>query len=156
MAAGIAVSMVATMGLLGASRSKMVARPTIVQMISTEVPPIVAEAGKDPLTARTKMKVLYRRDGLHAGADFVAAAKVIGNSNDKNDLMLAHDLAIAGLALGDPSAKSVVAETEDRLFVKVGLGERFGTQGGGSLPLTERHRSLLCGAPVSALRLSAE
>jgi hypothetical protein len=148
-AVGIAVGLVSSMTVLTLSRESAQARPAKVaaEMMSAvpspEISRIASVGAKDAARARKEMLALYRQDGLRSGADYRAAAETLEGSKDRSDLMMAHDLALAGLALGDPGAKLIVARTEDLLFKSVGLGERYGTLKGGNLPLTNAHRQLM-------------
>lgn len=154
-AAGIAAGLVSAMALLTLSHSTADARRLALPVPSAPSPVvarIAASASMDAAKARMEMMSVYRRNALATGADYRAAAQLFEKSADKKDLLMAHDFAIASLALGDGESRPIVARTEDRLFRDAGLGERFGTLGGKTLPLTEAHRQLLQGStmPVAA------
>ncbi len=142
-AAGLAAGMVGAMAILTLSGDKAVARAMIVMPeASPEVVRIAKSYETDAPRARLQMVSLYRSNGLNSAADYRVAANLFARSKTQDDLLLAHDLALASLALGDPEARRLVASTEDRLFAANGLGERFGTLGGKALPLTDTHRNL--------------
>lgn len=128
------------MAVLTLSQGKAEAKIMMVVDASPEVVRIAKL--EDAPRARLQMASLYLRNGLHTAGDYRMAASLLARSKSQDDLLLAHDLALAGLALGDPEARPLVASTEDRLFAANGLGERFGTLGGKALPLTEAHRRL--------------
>jgi len=154
-AVGMAVGLVSAMGVLTLSRETAQAKRAAVTAVavsafaSPEIARIASLGTKDPIRARKEMLSAYRRDGLRTGADYCTAAKALEDSKDRKDILMAHDLAVAGLALGDSDAKLVVARTEDILFKSVGLGERYGTLKGGNLPLTDAHRKLMTTALAS-------
>lgn len=158
-AVGIAAGMVSAMGLLSLSQSRAQARMMSVAMqtttpmvISPKVFQTAETATANPRLARKRMVDLYLRNELSSGADYTAAAKLLADSQSADDLLLAHDLAIAGLALGDSSARPLVARTEDRIFDAVGLGERYGTLGDEMPPLSVGHRRLMTGPAIAPMR----
>jgi hypothetical protein len=145
-AAGIAAGLVSAMAILTLSHTPAEARKAMFDapsQPSAVVARIAASATINPAKARSEMFGVYRRDALTTGADYRTAAKLFEKSDDKKDLLLAHDLAVAGMALGDGASRAVVARTEDRLFQAAGFGERYGTLGGKALPLSESHRRLM-------------
>jgi hypothetical protein len=143
-AVGLSVGLVTAMGVLTLSRESAQARPaTIAAAASPEAVRIFGLASKDEVSARKQMLALYRKGGLHSGSDYVLAAQTLETTKSRQDLLMAHDMALAALALGQGEAKPIIARTEDRLFKSLGLGERYGTLDGGNLPLTREHRQLM-------------
>ena len=147
-AVGIAVGLVSAMGVLTLSResaqAKQIAFP---EPASADVMRISSLASKDGNAGRRQMLALYRQNGLHSGTDYRMAAQTLEGAKGREELLMAHDLALAALALGDRGATPIVARTEDRLYKSLGLGERFGTLNGESLPLTTQHRQLMTMVP---------
>ncbi|RYG23627.1 hypothetical protein EON82_13440 [bacterium] len=130
--------------MLTLSRESAQARPaSIATTASVEAMRIAELAPKNASSARMQMLALYRRNGLHSGTDFLLAAQTLEGSKDRQDMLMAHDMALASMALGIGEAKSIVARTEDRLLDSLGLGQRYGTLKGGKLPLTAKHRQLM-------------
>jgi len=157
-AVGIGAGLVSAMAILTLSHTPAEARKVVFDAPSEPsavVARIAASATINPAKAREEMLGVYRRDALTLGADYRTAAKLFEKSGDQKDLLLAHDLAVAGMALGDGGSRAIVARTEDRLFQSAGLGERYGTLGGKTLPLSESHRRLMQGGPTAGPRAVA-
>ncbi len=150
-AVGIAAGLVSAMAILTLSHTPAEARRMVLER-PAEPSPVVARiaesASVDPVKARSEMLGVYHRDALQTAADYRTAAKLFEKSDDQSDILLAHDFALASLALGDGESKPIIARTEDRLFEAAGLGERYGTLGGKALPLTENHRQLFKENPL--------
>jgi hypothetical protein len=140
------------MAVLTLSFGKAEAKAVSVMMVEASFDVVKAEnkLAEDPAGARLDILALYRANRLATGPDYTAAARIVSRSSKKEDLLMAHDFAIAGLALGDSTAKRIVAETQDRLFSSAGLGDRYGTLGAKTLPLTQRHRNLMDVTPPNA------
>lgn len=157
-AAGIAAGLVSAMALLTLSHTPAEARRMAFER-PMEPSPVVARiaesASVNLAKARVEMLGVYHRDALQTAADYRTAAKLFEKSDDTKELLLAHDFAIAGLALGDAESKPIIARTEDRLFQAAGLGERYGTLGGKTLPLSESHRRLMQSGAVPSVQAVA-
>jgi hypothetical protein len=86
-----------------------------------------AVAGRDE-TRRERVLELYRGSALKTGAEFFHAATVLQRARTADELLLAHDLAVAALIRGDSRARILAAATEDRFLLAIGRPQRFGTQ----------------------------
>lgn len=71
---------------------------------------------------------LYGAGQLRTGPDFFHAAMVLQHGPGAEASLLAHELAMAALALGEPRARGLAAASLDRFLVRVGRPQRFGTQ----------------------------
>jgi hypothetical protein len=75
-----------------------------------------------------RIKELYQSDEIRTGKDWFRSALVLQHSQVPEDHLLAHEMCIAALALGERSAAWLAAATEDRFLRGIGRGQRFGTQ----------------------------
>ena len=75
-----------------------------------------------------RVKELYHSGAVLTGKDWFRAALVLQHSPVADDHLLAHEMCIAALALGERSAASLAAATEDRFLRGIGRRQRFGTQ----------------------------
>ncbi len=73
---------------------------------------------------------LYRAGSLRTGPDLYHAAMILQHGESPEDFLLAHELAIASLILGEERAKWLAAASEDRFLKSIGRNQRFGTQFG--------------------------
>lgn len=71
---------------------------------------------------------LYAAGALRTGPDWLHAALILQHSSEPDDYLLAHEMCVAALALGEKGAKWLVAATEDRFLMAIGRKQRFGTQ----------------------------
>ena len=75
-----------------------------------------------------RVKAIIERGRLTTGADYYHAAVVLQHGGEPSDLILAHELAMVALALGDERARWLAAATLDRYLVERGQAQRWGTQ----------------------------
>lgn len=145
-AAGIAAGLVAAVALLTFSGSRASARPMLpkvaVPMISKSVMEAQALVKKSPEAARKKILNVYYQTGFSSGAEYAAASSIMATGQQSDEQILAHDLAVAAIALGDRSALPIVAQTEDGFLRASGLDERFEAEGDWQLPISAKHRAL--------------
>ena len=64
-----------------------------------------------------RTRELYEAGGLHTGADWLHAALILQHSSEPDDYLLAHEMCVAALALGEKGARWLVAATEDRFLM---------------------------------------
>jgi hypothetical protein len=86
----------------------------------------VVKPRDDARLARTRE--LYAAGALHTGADWWHAAMVLQHSSEADDYLLAHEMSVAAVALGEENAKWLAAAAEDRFLMRIGRKQRFGTQ----------------------------
>ncbi len=75
-----------------------------------------------------RTREFYASGALRTGPDWLHAALILQHSSEAEDYLLAHEMCVAALALGEKSAKWLVAATEDRFLMAIGRKQRFGTQ----------------------------
>ncbi len=75
-----------------------------------------------------RTRELYASGTVRTGADWLHAALILQHSSEPDDYLLAHEMCVAALALGEKRAKWLVAATEDRFLMAIGRKQRFGTQ----------------------------
>jgi hypothetical protein len=75
-----------------------------------------------------RVKELYVAGVPRTGADWFHAALVLQHAQEADDILLAHEMALASIAAGDPRARWLAAATEDRFLRRIGRSQRFGTQ----------------------------
>jgi len=75
-----------------------------------------------------RIKELYKEGALRTGRDWLNAALILQHSNEADDYLLAHEMCVAALALGESRAKWLAAASEDRFLMAIGRKQRFGTQ----------------------------
>src|SRR5688500_5358416 len=75
-----------------------------------------------------RVRELYQRDQLRAGADYYHAAMILQHGGQPSDYLLAHELCVVAIAKGEQRAKWLAAASEDRFLGSVGRPQRFGTQ----------------------------
>lgn len=75
-----------------------------------------------------KVLEMVRLNRLSSGRDFYRAAVLVQRSEVFEHIVLAHDLSLTALALGEKQASAVSASTEDRFLLAKGLKQRYGTQ----------------------------
>ncbi|MHC4402173.1 MAG: hypothetical protein ACYTG0_21095 [Planctomycetota bacterium] len=79
---------------------------------------------------RARVRELYQGGFLKTAADYYHAAMVFQHGETPEDFLLAHELSVAALALGDDRGRWLSAATEDRFLRSIGRKQRFGTQYG--------------------------
>jgi len=72
--------------------------------------------------------VLLNGGMLRSGQDYYAAAVIFQHGQEAKDFLLAHSLALAALARGEPQGAWVAAATLDRYLQKIGQPQVYGTQ----------------------------
>lgn len=94
---------------------------------------------------RARVQRMYRQGLVQSPEDYFRAATVLQHSGAEEEVLLAHDLAVTAMALGDARAAFVAASTQDRFMVKLGRPQRFGTlpEAGGKSALTVAHRAAM-------------
>lgn len=75
-----------------------------------------------------RIKDLYGAGALRTGRDWFNAALILQHSSEPDDYLLAHEMCLAALALGESRAKWLAAASEDRFLLAIGRKQRFGTQ----------------------------
>jgi hypothetical protein len=75
-----------------------------------------------------RTRELYLSGALLTGADWLHAALILQHSSEPDDFLLAHEMCVAALILGEKGGKWLVAATEDRFLMAIGRKQRFGTQ----------------------------
>ena len=111
-------------------------------------------------TRRKRILELYRNQTLATGEDYYRAAMVLQHG-EGDDQLLAHEMCVSALALGQREAKWLAAASEDRWLGHIGRKQRFATQYRGMAPdfvpkldpvdpqVTDAHRKTL-GCPTLA------
>jgi len=79
-------------------------------------------------TRRAQTKVLIAAGKLKTSRDFHDAAYIFQHSDEANDYLLAHILAVEAVVKGDASSKWISAATLDRYLQAIGKSQVFGTQ----------------------------
>ena len=75
-----------------------------------------------------RVKELCRSDSPRTGADYYHAAMILQHALEADDYLLAHELCVVAVSLGEKRAKWLAAATEDRFLMNFGRPQRFGTQ----------------------------
>lgn len=86
---------------------------------------------KDPKASQKRVAGVRRLVGderLKTAGDYYFAAVIASEGQTADDALLAHDLSISALALGEQRARPLAATTEDRFLTRIGRSQRFGTQ----------------------------
>lgn len=86
----------------------------------------VVKPRDDARLERTRQ--LHASGSLRTGADWLHAALILQHSGEADDYLLAHEMCMAALALGEKGAGWLAAATEDRFLMRIGRKQRFGTQ----------------------------
>ena len=86
---------------------------------------VVSKADAARLAATRK---LLAEGKLHTGKDFERASLIFQHSNEANDYLLAHTLAVVALARGQVSAAWMTAATLDRYLQTIHQPQIYGTQ----------------------------
>lgn len=90
-----------------------------------------SEVSKRDAARKTQVLELYRKGRLNTGADYYNAALVLQHGNQPEDYLLAHELSVATIIKGEPRARLLAADSEDRFLLSIGRTQRFATQYGG-------------------------
>lgn len=104
---------------------------------------------------RERTRALLDAGALRTGEDYRAAAFIFQHGSQPDDYLLAHALAMTGVAKGSPRAAWIAAASLDRYLQATGRKQIYGTQtrfeNGGAPTLEPYDRSLL----TDALRAAA-
>ena len=99
-------------------------RKNFFQMSSDELSDLSSrDAGR-----REKVLELSRMGCLNTAEDYKAAALIYQHGDSPEDFYRSLNWSKKGIALGDPSQKSMLAMGLDRYLVKSGMKQLFGTQ----------------------------
>jgi len=85
-------------------------------------------ASPDDGERQRRVKAIIERNRLATAADYYHAAVVLQHGGTPSDVMLAHELSMVALALGDERARRLAVATLDRYLLESGLAQRWGTQ----------------------------
>lgn len=85
------------------------------------------------------VRAFVARDELETAEQYLFAAAILVTGDSVDDLVKAHELALHSAELGDDRALSVAAEAADKVALKHGIPQRYGTQYVYE-PVTERWR----------------
>ncbi len=69
---------------------------------------------------------LYKTGGLRGSPDYMISAELLERSDDADNVLLAHDLAVLATSLNAPDALRLSARTEEKFLKLKGWGPRFG------------------------------
>jgi hypothetical protein len=77
-----------------------------------------------------RVKVLYKENRLHTGADYYHAAMILQHSDNADDFLLAHEFCVVAISKGknDRYTRWLAAASEDRFLMNIGRPQRFATQ----------------------------
>jgi hypothetical protein len=75
-----------------------------------------------------RTRELHAAGALRTGPDWYHAAMILQHGNEADDFLLAHEMCVAAIALGEPRARWLAAASEDRFLRRIGRNQRFGTQ----------------------------
>jgi len=76
-----------------------------------------------------RVKQMYSSDELKTGTDYWHAALILQHGTSApEDALLAHELCVAALVLGEKRAAWLAAASEDRFLMRISRPQRFGTQ----------------------------
>jgi len=83
----------------------------------------------DRQTARYQLVHEWHADGaIVSTSDYLWCAAALVTSDEVSDLKLAHELALKAAELGEARGFTVQAEATDKLLVRRGKPQRYGTQ----------------------------
>lgn len=97
----------------------------------TITPEMQQRMAKDDPLRRARVMEMISAGSLATGRDFHNAALVLQHGQGFEDFRLAHELAIAAVALGDKNAVWLISRTYDRMLLTLGHRQRLQTQFGG-------------------------
>lgn len=76
----------------------------------------------------SKLNRLLQDGEFRTAKDFLLGAIVAAHGTKTEHALLAHDLAVCALAMGEIKASEWVAVSQDQLLMRMGKSQRFGTQ----------------------------
>lgn len=100
---------------------------------------------------RKRTHRLLEQGALQTGADFHDAAFIFQHGDQPEDYLLAHVLAMAAVAKGEPRGRWIAAATLDRYLHSIGQPQIFGTQ-----YLTRRYLEFLQDARAKQAHVSTK
>ena len=107
----------------------------------------VEQMNADDAARREQTRALLDADALQTGEDFRAAAFVFQHGATPEDYLLAHSLAVTGVAKGSRQAAWIAAASLDRFLQSIDRKQIYGTQtrmmNGGEPTLEPYDRNLL-------------
>src|ERR1700733_15692913 len=77
---------------------------------------------------RSQLRLLLVKGAVQTAQDFHDAAYIFQHSENTDDCLLAHILAVEAIVKGDAKSKWISAATLDRYLQATGKGQVFGTQ----------------------------
>lgn len=114
----------------------------------------VEQMNADDAARRERTRALLDAGALQTGEDFRAAAFVFQHGSTPEDYLLAHSLAVTGVAKGSKQAPWIAAASLDRFLQSVDRKQIYGTQtrmmNGGEPTLEPYDRDLLPAAVRAA------
>jgi hypothetical protein len=114
----------------------------------------VEQMNADDAARRERIRALLDAGALQTGEDFRAAAFVFQHGSTPEDYLLAHSLAVTGVAKGSKQAAWIAAASLDRFLQSVDRKQIYGTQtrmmNGGEPTLEPYDRDLLPAAVRAA------
>lgn len=114
----------------------------------------VEQMNADDAARRERTRALLDAGALQTGEDFRAAAFVFQHGSTPEDYLLAHSLAVTGVAKGSKQAAWIAAASLDRFLQSVDRKQIYGTQtrmmNGGEPTLEPYDRDLLPAAVRAA------
>lgn len=75
-----------------------------------------------------RVKALLEAGAIRTGKDYHRGAMVLQHAPRPEDYLLAHEMCVAALALGEREARWLAAASEDRFLMNIDRPQRFGTQ----------------------------
>jgi hypothetical protein len=108
----------------------------------------------------SRIKELVNKGALYTAEDFSDAGLVCQHGGTFTDYMLAHELAVCSLLLGNKQAAWLCAAAYDRMLCSASYPQRFATQMDGNLNLrpvdsngiNERMRKIVVGRTLQEMR----
>lgn len=73
------------------------------------------------------VRELISQNEIRNVSDYAYSAAIMAKGDSLEDALLAHDLAVCALSLGNTEAKTLVAASQDRILSHLGRKQRFGT-----------------------------
>ena len=111
-----------------------------------------SQVGPRDQRREAEIKALYKSNHLHTAADYHHAAMILQHADEPDDYLLAHELCVVAISMGDASALWLCAASEDRFLDKIGRDQRFGTQFKSNGPSSPFHLVPVSGAMTDELR----
>lgn len=75
-----------------------------------------------------RVREMYQGDKLATGPDYYYSAMILQHSSTATDYLLAHELCVVAISMGESRTKWLAAASEDRFLQSIGRSQRFGTQ----------------------------